>query len=211
MAKKCKDGICISYLFAIAAGYLLGCSNMALYICKLKNIDIRKSGSNNLGAANSTIVLGWRYGILVGIHDIGKAIVAVLLTMLLFPGCPYAGAVAGVACVLGHIFPFPLKFKGGKGFASFLGLTVALNWKFALVVLALVVVITLVTDYLVAGTLTTIVIVPAYLGFSAHNAILPLVILVATAVIFYKHRENIPRMLNGTEIGLRSTLKKKTK
>lgn len=211
MAKKCKDGICMSYLFAIAAGYLLGCSNMALYICKLKNIDIRKSGSNNLGAANSTIVLGWRYGILVGIHDIGKAIVAVLLTKLLFPGSPYAGAVAGMACVLGHIFPFPLKFKGGKGFASFLGLTVALNWKFALVVLALVVVITLVTDYLVAGTLTTIVIVPAYLGFSAHNAILPLVILVATAVIFYKHRENIPRMLNGTEIGLRSTLKKKTK
>lgn len=199
----------MAYLFALAVGYLLGCSNMALYICKLKKIDIRKSGSGNLGAANSTIVLGWKYGILVGAHDIGKAIIAVLLSKLLFPVELYVGAAAGVACVIGHIFPLPVKFKGGKGFASFLGLTVALNWKFALVVLALVVLITLITDYLVAGTLTTIFVVPVYMGISTHNLILPLLLLIATAVIFYKHWENVPRMLNGTEIGLRRTLQKK--
>lgn len=199
----------MAYLFALLFGYLLGWSNMALYICKLKGIDIRRSGTSNLGAANSTIVLGWKYGILVGAHDIGKAIAAVLVTALLFPHAEHAGAVAGVACVLGHIFPLPLKFRGGKGFASFLGMTLALNWKFALTVLALVVIITLITDYLVAGTLTTIVVVPVYMGISSRSIILPLIILVATAIIFYKHRENIPRMLNGTEIGLRSTLKKK--
>lgn len=199
----------MAYLFALAVGYLLGCSNMALYICKLKKIDIRKSGSGNLGAANSTIVLGWKYGILVGAHDIGKAVVAVLLSKLLFPDELYVGAAAGVACVIGHIFPLLMKFKGGKGFASFLGLTLALNWKFALVVLALVVLITLITDYLVAGTLTTIFLVPTYMGISTHNFILALVLLIATAVIFYKHWENIPRMLNGTEIGLRRTLQKK--
>ena len=199
----------MGYLFAIVAGYLLGCSNMALYICKAKKLDIRNAGSANLGAANSTIVLGWKWGILVGAHDIGKAIIAVLLTRLLFPAAIYADAVAGVACVLGHIFPVFLKFKGGKGFASYLGMTLALNWKFALIVLVLVVLITVITDYLVAGTLTTITIVPIYMGIAGQNIWLPLILLIATSVIFYRHRENIPRMLNGTEIGLRSTLKKK--
>lgn len=197
------------YLFAIIAGYLLGCSNMALYICKAKKMDIRDSGSENLGAANSTIVLGWKWGILVGIHDIGKAIFAVLLTRLLFPAAEYADAAAGVACVLGHIFPFYLKFKGGKGFASYLGMVLALNWKFALIVLVLVVLITVVTDYLVLGTLSTITIVPIYMGISSQKIWLPLILLIATAVIFYRHRENIPRIIKGTEIGLRSTLKKK--
>ena len=201
----------MGYLFAIIIGYLLGCSNLALYICKGKKLDIRNSGSANLGAANSTIVLGWKWGVLVGIHDIGKAIVAVLLTRILFPYSIYADAVAGVACVLGHIFPFYLKFKGGKGFASYLGLVIALNWKFALIVLALVVLITVITDYLVLGTLTTITLVPIYLGIQQQTILLPLILLVATVVIFYRHRENIPRILKGTEIGLRSTLKKKVK
>lgn len=199
----------MAYLFALAVGYWLGCSNMALYISKWKHIDIRKAGSSNLGAANSTIVLGWRCGILVGLHDIGKAVVAVLLTKYLFPDSLYAGVTAGVACVIGHIFPLPLKFRGGKGFASFIGLTVALNWKLALIVAVLIVVITVITDYLVAGTLTTIVVVPTYMGITTQNLLLTSVILIATAVIFYKHWENIPRMLNGTEIGLRRTLKKK--
>ena len=199
----------MGYAFAILVGYLLGCSNMALYICKAKKFDIRNAGSANLGAANSTIVLGWKWGILVGVHDIGKAILAVVLTRLLFPTAIYADAVAGVACVLGHIFPVFLKFKGGKGFASYLGMTLALNWKFALIILVLVVLITVITDYLVAATLTTITVVPVYMGIAGQNIWVPLILLIATAVIFYRHRENIPRMLNGTEIGLRSTLKKK--
>ncbi len=199
----------MAYLFALLLGYLLGCSNMAFYICKLKGVNIRAAGSSNLGAANSTIVLGWRYGILVGAHDIGKAILAVLLTKLLFPDAQYAGVAAGVACVLGHIFPLPLKFRGGKGFASFLGMTMALNWKFALIVIGLVVVITLVTDYLVAGTLASIVVVPVCMGIFSRDLTLSLLLLIAAAAIFCKHRENIPRMLNGTEIGLRRALQKK--
>ena len=182
----------MAYLFALAVGYLLGCSNMALYLSKLKHIDIRKAGSANLGAANSTIVLGWRCGILVGLHDIGKAVVAVLLTKFLFPDSLYAGVTAGVACVIGHIFPLPMKFRGGKGFASFIGLTVALNWKLALIVGVLIVVITVITDDLVAGTLTTIVVVPAYVGITTHNLLLTAVILIATAVIFFKHRKTFP-------------------
>ena len=192
------------YVLVILMGYLLGSSNMALYLTKLKKVDPRAGGSGNLGASNAMILMGWKAGIIVGIHDIGKSALAVILARVLFPDLEYAAAAAGVASVLGHIFPFYLKFRGGKGFASYLGMTLALNWKFALVVLALVVVITLVTDYVVMGTFTTITLVPVWMGISSHSFILPLILLIGTAVILYKHRENITRLRNGTEIGLRS-------
>ena len=195
------------YLIALVLGYFLGSSNMAVYIAKLKKADLTAAGSGNLGASNATILLGWRAGILVGIHDIGKAALAVILARLLFPEVEYIGAVAGVASVLGHIFPFYLKFKGGKGFASYIGMTLALNWKLALCVIAAVVIVTLITDYIVCGTFTTIISVPVYMGITTGSFLLAGILLIGTAVIFYKHRENIPRMLNGTEIGLRSAIR----
>ena len=196
----------MAYAIAVILGYLLGCSNMAYYLAKLKKADLTKGGSGNLGASNATILLGWRAGILVGIHDIGKAVLAVLLAKWLFPNAEHAGAAAGVASVLGHIFPFWLKFKGGKGFASYIGMTIALNWKLAICVLAAVVIVTLLTDYIVCGTVTTIITVPVYLGIT-QSALLAGILAVATAVILYKHRENFPRILNGTEIGLRSAIR----
>lgn len=197
----------MGYVLIVLLAYLAGSSNMAFYLAKLKKVDIRSGGSGNLGTSNATILLGWGPGVAVGAHDIGKGVAAVLLAKLFFPELEYAGAVAGVCCVLGHIFPFYLKFKGGKGFATYLGMTLALSWKFALVVLALVVIITLITDYLVLGTFTTITIVPVWMGIATQSWILPLILLVATTVIFIKHRENITRLRDGTEIGLRSTAK----
>ena len=197
----------MGYIIVILLAYLMGCSNMALYIAKLMKQDLRSGGTGNLGASNTTILLGWRAGVAVGIHDIGKSALAVILAELIFPDLPFIGALAGVASVLGHIFPFYLKFKGGKGFASFIGMSVALNWKIALAVLALMVVVTLITDYLVAGTMTTIVLVPVSIGFMTQSVAVPLILLIATAVITYKHRENFVRMYNGTEIGLKSTIK----
>lgn len=197
----------MGYIIIILAAYLLGSSNMAFYLSKLKNVDMRGNGSGNLGTSNAAILLGWPSAITVGIHDIGKALLAVILAKLLFPDLEFAGAAAGVASVLGHIFPFYLKFKGGKGFAPYLGMVLGLSWKFALVILALVVLITLITDYISLGTFTTVTVVPVWMGLSSQNWILPLILLIATAVIFYKHRENFTRLRNGTEIGLRSTAK----
>ena len=196
----------MGYILAIAAGYLLSCSNMAYYLAKLKKADLRGAGSGNLGASNATVLLGWKAGVLTAVHDIGKAVLAVLVLKGLFPEAEYIGAVAGVSCVLGHIFPFYLKFKGGKGFASYFGMTLALNWKLALCIAVAVVVVTFVTDYIVCGTLTTIITVPVYLGFTV-SWLLAAILFVATAVILYKHKENYPRMLNGTELGLRSAIK----
>ena len=111
--------------------------------------------------------------------------------------------------VPGHkaIFPFYLKFKGGKGFAAYIGMTIALNWKLALIVCIAVLVVTVITDYIVAGTMTTVITVPLYLGVSGHDLLLALILLIATAVIIFKHLENFRKIINGTEIGLRSTAK----
>ena len=196
----------MEYAVAVVLGYLLGCSNMAYYLAKGRKADLTKAGSGNLGASNATVLLGWKAGILVAIHDIGKAVAAVLVAKGLFPAAQFAGAAAGVACVLGHIFPFWLKFRGGKGFASYIGMTLALNWKLALCVLVAVVVVTLITDYIVCGTLTTIIVVPVYLGIT-HSLLMAAILAVATVVILIKHRENYPRMLNGTELGLRSAIR----
>ena len=158
------------------------------------------------GVRTSTLLVGLA-GAIVGIHDIGKGVLAVLLAELLFPDLACIGAVAGVACVLGHIFPVFMKFRGGKGFASYLGMTLALNWKFALIILAIVVVVTLITDYIVVGTVTTVVSVPVAMGFLRHSVLLVAILCVATAVILYKHRENYVRIRKGTEIGLSSAFK----
>lgn len=197
----------MAYFIVILAAYLLGCSNMTLYLSRLRHVDMRSAGSGNLGASNATILLGWGAGIFVAVHDIGKAVVAVAAARWLFPDLAAIGAVAGVSCVLGHIFPFYLKFKGGKGFASYLGMTLALNWKLALAVLALVVIVTVVTDYIVVGTALTVCTVPAYIGVTSHSMMLTLILIIATAVILFKHRMNFVRIYRGTEIGLRSTFR----
>lgn len=197
----------MGYIAVIALGYLLGCSNMALYLARWKKVDIRSYGSKNPGASNAAIVLGWRAGILTGLHDILKAVLAVLLAKLLFPDLALGTLAAGAACVVGHMFPVFMKFKGGKGFAAYLGMTLALNWKLALVILALVVLVTWITDYIVMGTVLTVVSVPAYLGIAQHSW-LPVLILGAVGlVMLYLHRQNFVRIWKGTEIGLRATRK----
>lgn len=195
----------MEYIVVIVLGYLLGCSSMAFYLSKLKKVDIRSGGTGNLGASNTTVLMGWKAGVLVALHDIGKSALAVILARLLFPNLEHAGAAAGVASVLGHIFPFYLKFKGGKGFASYWGMTLALNWKLAAVIFVAGILITLITDYIALATTTTVIAVPAYLAFTTHNLMLVLILCIASLVIIYKHRKNYVRICNGTEIGLRST------
>ncbi|MBQ1603124.1 MAG: glycerol-3-phosphate acyltransferase [Oscillospiraceae bacterium] len=191
------------YLPIVLMGYLLGTSNMAVYLAALKGDDLRSHGSGNPGASNAMLLWGWKAGVIVGIHDIGKAVLAVYLAERLFPGVAFAGVAAGVACVIGHMFPFYLRFHGGKGFASYLGMTLALNWKFALGLCIAILVITLVTDYIVLGTMTTVISFPAYCALT-HNIIMALILCIASGIIIYKHRGNLVRIYRGTEIGLRS-------
>ena len=196
-----------AYLLVIFMGYLLGSSNMAYWLSKLKKVDIQSQGSGNLGASNATVLLGWGAGVVVAVHDIGKALVSVLLAKYLFPELEFVGAAAGVACVMGHIFPFYLRFKGGKGLASFLGMIIGLNWKVAAVMAVLLVLVTVITDFISLGTMSVSVAAPIGIWLATGGWMIPLILCVATMVILLKHRENIVRIRNRTEIGLRSTAK----
>lgn len=197
----------MAYLPVILLAYLLGSSSMAYWLSLIKKVDIRKNGSGNLGASNATVLFGWGAGVLVAVHDIGKAVLAVMLAKLLLPELEYVDAAAGVACVLGHIFPFYLKFRGGKGLASFLGVIGALNWKVGLAMALLLVIVTLVTDYISLGTLSVSVSAPVGVWLVTGKIVVPLILCIATVVMIFKHLENIKRIRNHTEIGLRSTAK----
>ena len=191
----------IYYILTILVAYLIGSSNMSYYISKLKKVDIKGRGSQNLGASNTVILMGWRAGVLVGAHDIAKGVLAVLLANAFFD-LPYIGAVAGVSCILGHIFPFYLKFKGGKGFAPFIGVAFALNWKWSLILAAFIIAAILITDYLVVGTTLTVILVPAVFGITEHSLILSGILLIATVIIVAKHWENYVRIFKGEEYRL---------
>ena len=193
----------MNYIIIILLSYILGSSSMSFYISKFKGVDITKKGSGNLGASNTVATIGWLAGALVFIHDFGKAILAVYLVKLIFPNLQYAPELAGVFCVIGHIFPFYLKGKGGKGFASLVGMSMMLDWKFTLCLIVIVLLILFITDYIVLGTFTSMVVIPTYFGIMNHDFIIVLILGIASIVMLFKHIDNIKRLMNGTEIGFR--------
>ena len=192
-----------SYSLVVLIGYLLGSLNLATLLAKRRGVDLRAGGSGNPGASNTVTLMGWKAGALVAIHDIFKAFLAVWLCRRLFPALPYAGVIAGVCSVLGHIFPFYLHFRGGKGFASYLGMALALDWKFALAIGLVIIIVVLITDYIVAGTMATVVSFPIYNAIR-QQYVTALLLAAATLLIIWKHRENLVRICRGTEIGVRS-------
>lgn len=197
------------YVMISLMGYLFGCSNLAFFLGKARGFDIRTHGSNNAGASNATVTMGLKVGIIVGLHDVLKSFAAAFLASALFPAIPGAAAAAGVAAVIGHIFPFYLRFQGGKGFASFLGLTLALDWRFFLAILLVVALITLISDYIALGTLTTIITFPIYLCVIKAEFLIIALVCVASLIMIGKHLVNIKRILSGEEIGLRRTMSRK--
>ena len=193
----------MAYILAILGGYLLGCSNMAYWLAKGRGVDLRSGGSGNLGASNAVTMMGWKAGVITALHDGAKAFLAVLLFRFAFRDLEAIGTVAGVAAVYGHIFPFYLKFKGGKGLASYVGLLVALNWKLAIALFVVLAIATVVTDYIVVGTVLVVVIAPIFYAVTG-NGTTALILAAASLLMIWKHRINYVRIYKGTEVGLRS-------
>ena len=184
-------------------GYLVGTVNPSYLLGRFKGVDIRKKGSGNAGGSNALILFGKTAGVLCSLFDIFKAFLAVWLCRRLFPALPYVGVIAGVCSVLGHIFPFYLHFRGGKGFASYLGMALALDWKFALAIGLVIIIVVLISDYIVAGTMATVVSFPIYNAIR-QQYVTALLLAAATLLIIWKHRENLVCICKGTEIGVRS-------
>jgi glycerol-3-phosphate acyltransferase PlsY len=144
---------------------------------------------------------------LTALCDIAKGYLAFVVCDRLFGGeiCPFVG---GVFAVLGHIFPFYMKFKGGKGFASYAGMCLGISWKLFLAIVVISALITLITDYIALATLATVVYVPAWLWYISRPVTVVAMLVVLGILIFWKHRVNIQNIRNGTEIGLRKRNRK---
>lgn len=198
----------MAYVIAAVIGYLLGCPNMAIYIAQYRKVDIRATGGKNPGTANTVLVMGWGPGIIVALHDIGKGVLATLIAKILFPGLDGIAVVAGAACVIGHIYPVFMKFRGGKGFAAYIGMWLTVDWRFALTILAVVVLVTVIFDYLTIGTTITVLLLPVYLGVFFIGWIPLVAASIATVTVILNHVENYVRIWKGTEFGLRSAIKK---
>lgn len=187
------------FVIAIIIGYLVGCFNLAFIISKVKKVDLQNTGSKNLGASNTFITVGKGLGVLVGACDIFKCTLVVLLIKLIFPEMEFLPYIAGVSCVMGHMFPFYLKFKGGKGFASFLGMSLGIHWKYFIVIGICIIVITLLTKYIVLATMATVISYPIYLFFDTKNWIIVALIAGLSAIIILKHYKNLIRIAKGEE------------
>ena len=187
------------FVVAILIGYLLGCFNLAFIISKVKKVDLQNTGSKNLGASNTFITIGKGLGVLVGACDIFKCTLVVLLAKLLFPDIDYLPYIAGVACVIGHMFPFYLNFKGGKGFASFLGMSLGIHWKYFIVIGICIILITLITKYIVLATMATVISYPVFVAFDTNNWIIVTMVALLSGIIIIKHYKNLIRIAKGEE------------
>jgi len=198
----------------ILLGYLIGSSSMSFYISKAKKVNLKEEGSKNLGASNTLALMGKKAGLAVLVHDVLKSFLVITIIRLCMH-VPYNQvgwllAIGGVFAVVGHIFPFYLKFKGGKGFASYIGVVMGLDWRLFLGIVVLIVVAAFVTDYIVAGTFSTITVAPVYFLFR-QEWLVAAILLAGSLLILYKHRENIVSIKNGKEMKVRSAFANKYK
>ena len=197
----------IPRLIAIFGGYLIGCFNLAYTVAKLRGFDIRSRGSNNPGASNAAITLGAKWGVIVALADILKAAVAVWLMEGIFQD-PVCGTIAGVSAVMGHMYPFWLKFKGGKGFASFAGMALGMDWRYFAIIAVAVFVMIFLTDYIVSGTVTAVVSFPISWGLIEKDW-LALLIASVSLIILVKHIPNYIKIAKKQEFKVSQVLFKK--
>ena len=168
-------------LICLCIGYCIGCIETAYVVGRIWQVDLRQHGSGNLGTTNALRVLGKKAGALVFIGDIMKSVIAFVICRAIF-GSNLAGVYGSVGAVLGHNYPFYLKFKGGKGIAVMIGFGMAF-----------------ITRYVSVGSLLFALTLPisAYLlGFPREMLYLTIFV---SAMAFWRHRGNIKKLLNGTE------------
>lgn len=183
-----------------AMGYLIGTVNPAFIFSKLKGFDIRKRGSGNAGATNALLTMGKVTGVLCALLDIVKAFCAYRIGRFLFPALQFAGVLAGASCVLGHIFPVWMRFQGGKGLACLGGVILAHSWKLFCVMLVFEVALALLVDYICVMAMSASVLFTVIYGFTTHDLIGSFILLIVTAVMEFKHMDNIKRIVEGKEL-----------
>lgn len=198
-------------------GYCFGCFSTGYFVGRMNGTDIRSQGSGNIGTTNALRTMGAKGGIITFAGDLLKAFIPTLLVRFVFcPHMEYGGdltylltLVIGLGVVIGHNFPFYLKFKGGKGIAVSAAVIVAsstsgkIGWIMIAVGLAVFIFIVAVTRYVSLGSLVVVWYFPVFTCLqykdSRYFTVLLVISLVFTVLAYIKHAGNIRRLLNGTE------------
>ena len=182
---------------ALVFGYLCGSIPFGVILTKLAGTqDLRSIGSGSIGATN--VLRTGRKSLAAGtlLGDMLKGTVAVILAGF-FAG-PDGAMAAGLGAFLGHLFPVWLKFRGGKGVATYIGLLLGLFWPAALLFCAVWLLVAVITRYSSLSALVASIAAPIFLWWLGHAALAALFALL-TLLVFYAHRANIGRLLAGSE------------
>jgi glycerol-3-phosphate acyltransferase PlsY len=195
----------IEFAAVVIGSYLIGSIPSGLVVGKLKGVDVREYGSGNIGTTNVLRTLGARYGAIVLIADVLKGVIAVVLARYVIE-TPTGEMAAGFAVVAGHDWSLFLKFKGGRGVATSLGALLPLAMPAPLTGVigsAAFILIIVLTRYVslgsIVGSVSAVVAMAVFLGLDRVPWQYLVYIVVVVALIIYQHRDNIGRLLSGTE------------
>ena len=205
----------IERIICLLIGYVFGLFQTSYFYGKMKGIDIRNYGSGNAGATNALRTLGAKAGVISFFGDALKCVFAVTIVRMLFADTcgdilPVLAMYAGTGVIIGHNFPFYLKFKGGKGIAATGGLMFATNLVLTLICAVIFAGVFVTTHYVSIGSILV------YITFAAGMVLLGetgslgvvdraglteiyILVLLLTALAIWKHRQNIVRLLHGNE------------
>ena len=169
----------------------MGCLNPAAWIGKKNHIDLKQAGTGNLGATNTTMVLGRKAGAFVLVFDVAKSFLAARLARWLLPQLAVSGMLASIGVILGHCFPITMHFSGGKGLAAFGGMMLAYNPVVFVIVVLSGIGIMVLLDIGVAAPLLGTVMFPALTFLFSHDVPSTVCAVIASVIILYTHLDNV--------------------
>lgn len=169
----------------------MGCLNPAAWIGKKNHIDLKQAGTGNLGATNTTMVLGRKAGAFVLVFDVAKSFLAARLARWLLPQLTVSGMLACIGVILGHCFPVTRHFSGGKGLAAYGGMMLAYNPVVFVIVVLSGIGIMVLLDIGVAAPLLGTVMFPALTFLFSHDVPSTVCAVIASVIILYTHLDNV--------------------
>ena len=198
------------YIIVVLISYLMGSIHFSFLLGHFKRkVDIREHGSKNSGAANALIVFGPKIGVITAVVDVLKGTFAVMIVRRLYPDESVLATLSALIVVLGHMYPFYMKFRGGKGLATSIGVTLGISFYWALAMFITLIVVTLLTDYIAIGTGMTevcgFVVIAINYGISAES----LCYLILSALIIAKHIPNYVKIYKKEEFHFLETVRPK--
>ncbi|MBM6832420.1 glycerol-3-phosphate 1-O-acyltransferase PlsY [Megamonas hypermegale] len=189
----------LSYIIVILCSYIIGSIPSGLILGKtFWNVDLREHGSKNIGATNAWRTLGKLPGFIVFVADLLKGMIGVYLGMLLV-GTSTAMIIGGIVAIIGHSLSLFLKFKGGKGVATGLGVIIMLMPTVSAIVFIIWLVIVMISKYVSLASIIAAICVPIFAFILGMPFEFVAFGVVAALFVIYRHKSNIGRLMNGTE------------